>query len=112
MYYQPETRKQSQKETCSSDKSREEDAQSDNDICDVEKTASHHHDRRMIQRLSDDGLHGEDGPAAGVWLLPGVPAQHDDICDPPVHGHQDHDGLARPGQHLSSALSNAPKLYY
>ena len=66
----------------------------------------------MIQWLSDDGLHDEDGPAAGVRLLPGVPVQHDDLRDPPVHGHQDRDGLPCPGQHLSSALSNDPKLYY
>ena len=65
-----------------------------------------------MQWLNDGGLHDEDGPAAGVRILPWFPVQHDDLRDPPVHGHQGSDGLTRQGQHLSSDISNSAKLNY
>ena len=55
-------------------------------------------------------LHDEVGPTGAVWIFPRVPPQHDDLRDPPLHGHQGGDGLPRQGQHLSSAVTNNAQL--
>ena len=57
-------------------------------------------------------LHDEVGPADAVWIFPRVSAEHDDLCDPPVHGHQGGDGLPRQGQHLGSAVTNNAELVH
>ena len=66
----------------------------------------------MIQWLNDGGLHDEDGPAAGVRILPWVPVQHNDLRDPPVHGHQGPHGLTRQRQNLFQAVTNNAELIY